>query len=362
MPLSLANPPLFRFARGGFEMGNESFPIDAAQVVAVFMESVFYGKFPYCVLWVWLDVWRLGIYLVSFFACIRVLLWIDGWFKPLHLINRKMLFAALLMFLFASLDVAFHLRHNLEAFVYFDAHPIETFEQTSNWINVMKMVCYVAQTFVGDSILVSAYVLWGLQKLVNCGSSHNSLAGNYGMRDHDYLHSIHDGHHGRKTAQCVQPRSVHHEHAMPDTRDKPAYNLSSAVQKSPLTSVLVVLIESGLMYTMSIVILFGLYMASNNGQYGVSNAVVQIIGITFNLIITSVDRGEAMQPTSGAGRISHLTPQESQGGVPLHMINIQTTVSRFPDSDLDVTPTKSNGEIDVENGSSKRGWSAETHG
>lgn len=70
-----------------------------------------------------------------------------------------MLVAALLMFLFASLDVAFHLRHNLEAFVYFDVHPIETFEQTSNWINVMKMACYVAQTFIGDSILVSAYAL-----------------------------------------------------------------------------------------------------------------------------------------------------------------------------------------------------------
>lgn len=31
------------------------------------------------------------------------------------------------------------------------------------------------------------------------------------------------------------------------------------------------------MYTLSIVILFGLYMASNNGQYGVSNAVGQVV-------------------------------------------------------------------------------------
>jgi len=45
------------------------------------------------------------------------------------------------------------------------------------------------------------------------------------------------------------------------------------VDKSPLTNVVIVLIESGLMYTLSIVVLFALYMASNNGQYGVSNAV-----------------------------------------------------------------------------------------
>jgi len=48
---------------------------------------------------------------------------------------------------------------------------------------------------------------------------------------------------------------------------------SAVVIGSPLTRVLVVLVESGLMYTTSIIILFGLYMASNNGQYGVSDAV-----------------------------------------------------------------------------------------
>ena len=42
---------------------------------------------------------------------------------------------------------------------------------------------------------------------------------------------------------------------------------------SPLTNVAVVLIESGVLYTVSIIILSGLYLASNNGAYGVSNAV-----------------------------------------------------------------------------------------
>jgi hypothetical protein len=65
-----------------------------------------------------------------------------------------MLAAAMTMFIFASLDVAFGLRHNLDAFIRFQADPIVEFSKTSNWLNVMKMVCYVAQTFVGDSILV----------------------------------------------------------------------------------------------------------------------------------------------------------------------------------------------------------------
>lgn len=45
---------------------------------------------------------------------------------------------------------------------------------------------------------------------------------------------------------------------------------------SSLAHAAIVLIESGLLYTLSIIILFGLYLASNNGQYGVSNAVRQI--------------------------------------------------------------------------------------
>ncbi|KAJ2912795.1 hypothetical protein MD484_g7630, partial [Candolleomyces efflorescens] len=69
-----------------------------------------------------------------------------------------MLVAALAMFVFATLDVGFHVRHNLDAFVAFEGDPIEEFNKTSSWINVMKMGCYVAQTFVGDAILL--YRCW----------------------------------------------------------------------------------------------------------------------------------------------------------------------------------------------------------
>ncbi|PPQ84944.1 hypothetical protein CVT25_004457 [Psilocybe cyanescens] len=288
-----------------------------------------------------------------------------------------MLVAALLMFLFASLDVAFHLRHNLEAFVYFDVHPIETFEQTSNWINVMKMACYVAQTFIGDSILLfRCWIVYSKRWLIVIVPILLWLGTTVCGIMTVYIEATLDTSSGKllnastlvpfiTSMLCLTLATNLLTTSLIVYRiwgiRKSLKHRSSVVPGSPLTSVLIVLIESGLMYTLSIVILFGLYMASNNGQYGVSNAVVQIIGITFNLIITSVDRGDATQPTSGAGRMSHLTPQESQGGVPLHMINIQTTVSRFPDSDIDITPTKSHETTDIENLSSKRGWSAESH-
>lgn len=94
---------------------------------------------------------------MTFFDCIRVLTVIDGRFKQLGLIHWKMVAAAIAMFVFASLDVAFHLRHNLYAFITYKGEAAEEFSIVSNWISVMSMGCYVAQTFVGDSILVCIF-------------------------------------------------------------------------------------------------------------------------------------------------------------------------------------------------------------
>ncbi|CAA7264462.1 unnamed protein product [Cyclocybe aegerita] len=318
-------------------MAKESFPIDAAQVVGLFMESVFYG-------------------------CLRVLLWKEGWFKPLHAINKKMLVAALLMFLFASLDVAFHLRHNLDAFIWFEGDPVDAFEETSNWINVMKMVCYVLQTFVGDAILLyRCFIVYSKRWLVIVLPTLLWLGTTVCGAMTIYVEATLDTSGKLLNASNLIPfitsmlcltlaTNVLTTGLIVHRIWKIRVNLkhrSTVVTNSPLTNVMVVLIESGLMYTLSIIILFGLYMASSNGQYGVSNAVVQIIGITFNLIITSVDRGDSTQPTSQTNRsISH---SASQGNVPLHMINIQTTVNRYPDP----APTKSH-VSDIETASSNK--------
>ncbi|KAF8151529.1 hypothetical protein B0H34DRAFT_728007 [Crassisporium funariophilum] len=331
-------------------MANESFPIDAAQVVGLFMESVFYG-----------------IFLVTFFACLRVLLWLEGGFKPVHSINKKMLVAALLMFTFASLDVAFHLRHNLDAFVHYDGDPIDEFAKTSYWVNVMKMGCYVAQTFVGDAILLfrcwivysRKWYIVALPILLWLGTT---VCGAMTI----YVEATLDDPGAGLNASSLVPFITSMlsltlatnvlttsliVHRILKIRNQLKHR-STVASKSPLTNVVVVLIESGLIYTLSIIILFGLYMASSNAQYGVSNAVVQIIGITFNLIITSVDRGDATQPTSQNAR-SHISHHGSAGNVPLHMINIQTTVARYPDHE---TPTLKSSGSDIENSVTKREW------
>ncbi|KDR69730.1 hypothetical protein GALMADRAFT_906760 [Galerina marginata CBS 339.88] len=275
-----------------------------------------------------------------------------------------MLSAALLMLLFASMDVAFHLRHNLEAFVYFNhgGDPVEDFERTANWINVMKMGCYVAQTFVGDSILLfRCWIVYDRSWLVvslpivlwlgtsACGAitiyaeaTLNTSSGKTKMLNSSTLLPFITSMLCLTLATNFITTFVHRIWKIRNSIKRHSAIILPSPSSSRLTNVLVVLIESGLMYTFSIIILFGVYMASNNAQYGVSNAVVQIIGITFNLIIISVDRGDATQPPSPSpslslsrGPRSRISQPESQRNTPLpvHLINIQTqtSVARFPD-------------------------------
>ena len=159
-------------------MAQDNFPLDAAEIVGLFMSSVFYGwvyvflrflevSLGTVIVPVLFDLpgviftYLLGIHLVSFFSCMRVLLWSEGHFKPLRLVNIKMVIASLIMFIIASLDLTLHLRHSLEAFIWYNGPAIENFNKISSWLNVLKVGTYVAQQFVGDSILVQKnHISW----------------------------------------------------------------------------------------------------------------------------------------------------------------------------------------------------------
>ena len=54
--------------------------------------------------------------------------------------------------------VAFGLRHNLDAYIFFKGSggAAEEFEDISYWVNVMKGVDFAIQVAIGDAILVRA--------------------------------------------------------------------------------------------------------------------------------------------------------------------------------------------------------------
>lgn len=139
---------------------------------------------------------------------------------------------------------------------------------------------------------------------------------------------------------------------------------SATTVSRPLTNVMRVVIESGAFYTISVVILVVVYMLSSNAELPVSDAVshshlcsrqaITLLyrlskllyvlffpflfpfpftlsqGITFNIIITRVDRGDATQPSTAKSSDGTL---RSHNIIPLHMINVQTSVTRHQEPD-----------------------------
>ena len=95
-----------------------------------------------------------GLHLVSFGVCMYTMLIKSGSRQSQY---NVFLVVTLLLFFFATLDVALLLRHVLDAFVWYKGPggAIAEFSEISYWVNAMKTVTYVAQTSIADGMLVS---------------------------------------------------------------------------------------------------------------------------------------------------------------------------------------------------------------
>lgn len=333
------------------------FDITAAQIVGLFMESVFYG-----------------IYLVTFFSTMRVLLWKDGAVKPFKIINKPMVVAALFMLLFGTMDVGFGLRHNLDAFVYSVGKqtPAAQFAHISYWVNVMKFADYSAQTFIGDGILLyRCYIIYNRRWFVIVGPALMWIGTAVCSSFTIYIEARLDT--GVLSQSQLKPfitsTLVLTLATNVITTSLIVYRIWTVKRRTskertsigPYSRILRVLIECGAIYTTSIVILFVCYLANNNAILGVSDSVVQIIGITFNLLILSVDRGTITYAQSNQASYSNYVNtvrseiDTRQHSVPLHLISVKTMTVRDPPETDSVEKEGQENELDREPGRSKLG-------
>lgn len=297
------------------------FPIAEAQMVGLFMECVAYGMF-----------------LVTFGLCIKALLCRRDQLvlKPLRDVHWGMFVVAILMFIFATFDVAFGLRHNLDAFIFYKGPggPTEEFQDIGYWVNIMKTVDFVAQTSIGDAILiyrcwmvyskrlliillpvavwVMTLVAGAMMIYVESTTSQNALLDD--PRITPWLDTI---------TACTLALNVLVT-SLIVWRIWRVKSKSAAATVNPhrLSRVMRIILDSGLLYTVCVIIFFGTTLAGSNSQYGVSDVVVQVIGITFNLIIIRVNNGtaaDAEQFTTTTG-----LPARSAPSYPLRFLHTQT--------------------------------------
>ncbi|EKM60639.1 uncharacterized protein PHACADRAFT_246673 [Phanerochaete carnosa HHB-10118-sp] len=278
-----------------------------------------------------------GIFLVTFGLCVKALLCVRDQLvlKPLKDVNWGMFCVAVLMLIFATFDVAFGLRHNLDAFIFYTGPggPTAEFQDLRSWINIMKTVDFVAQTSIGDAILIyrcwmiyagrivvilfpialwlTTLVAGAMMIWVENTTERNALIED--PRVKPWLDTI---------TACTLLVNVLVTSLIVwriwRVRSKAA---AATVHPHRLSRLMRIILDSGLLYTVCVVIFFGTTLAGSNAQYGVSDVVVQVIGITFNLIIIRVNNGtaaEAKQFTTTSGALHSIR------SFPLRFLRTQT--------------------------------------
>ncbi|KAK0225384.1 hypothetical protein IW262DRAFT_1236711, partial [Armillaria fumosa] len=252
-----------------------------------------------------------------FFSCFHGLLTTDdGRLKSRSSINHTMVAASLWMLVFSTLQVACHLRFVLDAFIYSDNKPVDTLSDMSNPVNVMQMVTYVAQTFMGDCILLyRCWVIYERRWMIvvcpiimciaetGCGIAVMYLEttlGNGSAITAPLLFPL------IITVQsltlttnvittCESPFFVvSHSNHFPTlvlivhriwTIHSAIRQLVPSIKNHPLRNTLVVLIESASVYTSCAAVMLIVYALRSNASYVVSDLVLHLQGINFNLII-----------------------------------------------------------------------------
>ncbi|GJE85142.1 hypothetical protein PsYK624_012200 [Phanerochaete sordida] len=272
---------------------SEKFPVTEAQLVALFMEAVTYG-----------------IYVVTFTRCAYVLFFDRQGIK--QTINWPMVVVMALMAIFTTLDLALGLRHNLDAFVFYHGAggAAAEFDNISYWVNVMKTVDTQVMSLIGDAMLIYrcfvifshswaiAFVpllMWladvacSVMIILITATLHTDTLISQQKLLKPFLYSffaVTIALNFLTTGLIVwKIRKINRG----TTSHVPQKTTGSRRPRTRLEHVIRIIIESGMLYTVFVILTFACELAGSNAIYGVSDMMVVVVGICFNLIIIRVD-------------------------------------------------------------------------
>ncbi|KZT69509.1 hypothetical protein DAEQUDRAFT_737983 [Daedalea quercina L-15889] len=286
-----------------------AFPIDEAQLVSLFMESITYG-----------------IHAVTFTMCMYT------WFtdrRKRHSRSWPWMSVAVILFAIGTLDVSFNFYHNLEAFLLYKGTggAEAVFDRQSNWANVMRSVwarlsamisdaalicrCYIVYAKFGqrwqvDAKFVLRWTVAGLPVLLWLGATAcaigdivmlSTLDSSCSIPDTPSLRQYLTGYYVMTLVLNVLATGlivyriwdVHHQTT--------AFVRHNWLGSDRIANVIRIFVESALLYTVSVAVSVIVELAKSNAYYGTSDTSVELAGITFDLIIIRIWRGITAEQT-----------------------------------------------------------------
>lgn len=261
-------------------------------VVTFFLESMAYG-----------------MNIISFVACLSTLLFAGCRLRPRRSIHWIMVGAALTLFLISTADAIVTILYVVEMFVRSNPRTNLELQGINEWWSVSSFSCFVAQTFLGDVILIyRCFIIWNRRLAVvivpiitsTTGTTCGVTAAVIGATSSANQHT----NHGTKLTPLIVclicltmttnfvTSSLIVSRIWNVKRDSSRFRSRSPhpFYQDPLGRAIRVTVEAGLIYSASLIALIVTYMARHTSQIPVSRIIVQIIAITFNLVITTSER------------------------------------------------------------------------
>ncbi|EPQ58590.1 hypothetical protein GLOTRDRAFT_127087 [Gloeophyllum trabeum ATCC 11539] len=271
--------------------------LDAAQLVAIFLESMFFGMF---------------------FILYCIVLWILSHKRTSRRANIVMMSTVTTMFVLAIVHLAIDLSRIMDAFIgqkNVQDGALLYYANLSNPKQVAKTVVYATQTIIGDSFVVyRTWVVWNRNLWVIIFPAlcivGNAVTG-YGV--------------SYELAQVVPGADIFLSTLQPWItsffsltfctnvictaliagrlwwRER---SIGHAAQMSFLPVVAVV-VESGAIYSAALISLLVVYLSGSNGQYPALDLVNPLIGVTFSLILVRIGLGISNNGTTASGVSSY---------------------------------------------------------
>lgn len=256
------------------------------------------------------------MFVILFILCIQALLFKDSRLKPAFQIQWPLLVVACVMFAIGTLDIAVGLFHNIHAFVDTAASgkPDEQFQKISNWANVLKLANTLVQCLIGDGMLIyRCWIIFSYSWLVVSFSLVLFFAA-AGCCISTLLFASTLQTQTTVNAGKLQPLItsflacsialniittgliVYRIWSVDEVNRKmnfvPGWSSSDRPSRTPynhsssrLRKAMLIIVESGALYTGTSIITFVAYLSKSNSSYATSDVEVQMAGVAFSLII-----------------------------------------------------------------------------
>jgi len=316
--------------------------LDVANLVGLVMQAFFYGIFQ-----------------ALFIACMYVLIY--G--RTTDRINYHFIITAIVMWVLIGINFALSWSRIMDAFISgqdaLRANPeavVAYFGDLRQWKEVARTGVYVGLTAVADTLFIyRLYIVWGRNRyvialpiLLLCGSLTSGIGIEVviGTSSTDLFSSSLAG-----WATSFFSISLAQNIITTCLIVYRIWRVNMDVARGPgsrsLWPVISVILESGAIYSSTLLVLLATYASGSFAQYIALDMLVPIIGITFNLIIVRVGLGISSGGSRSAGRnMNPMSTEPTIGRFPLQRLNITVQKSVTVDNDIERAQISAQTKVD----------------